>query len=139
MRSLLFALALAVTCAASAQAPDVAWPREVKAADGTAITVYQPQLERWADNNLSGRAAVSVMRPGEKEPHYGMIELTARTEIDKSADLVTLSALRVTKSNFPGSSPEEIEKYLATLRGAVTRTTWPVSAASLQANLAIAQ
>jgi uncharacterized membrane protein YgcG len=121
------------------QAGDVAWPREAKGKDGTVITVYQPQLERWADNNLAGRAAVSVMRPGEKEPHYGMIELTARTDIDKSADLVTLSAVRVTKSNFPGSSPEEVEKYLATLRGSVTRTTWPVSAAALQANLAIAQ
>ena len=50
---------------AAAQAPDVAWPREVKAADGTVITVYQPQVERWADNSLSGRAAVSVLRPGE--------------------------------------------------------------------------
>ena len=47
-------------------APDVAWPRERKADDGTTITVYQPQLERWADNNLSGRAAVSVVRPGER-------------------------------------------------------------------------
>ena len=41
-----------------APAPDVAWPRERTAPDGTKITVYQPQLERWADNNLSGRAAV---------------------------------------------------------------------------------
>jgi uncharacterized membrane protein YgcG len=122
-----------------AQAPDVAWPREAKAADGTVITVYQPQIERWADNNLAGRAAVSVMRPGEKEPHYGVIELAARTEIDKSADVVTLSSVRVTKSSFPGASAEDAEKYLATLRGAVTRTTWPVSAQALQANLAIAQ
>src|SRR5262249_9148180 len=53
-----------------APAPDVAWPRERKTDDGTTITVFQPQLERWADNNLSGRAAVSVMRPGEKEPHF---------------------------------------------------------------------
>ena len=136
------ALFLSIVFAAStawAQAPDVTWPREVKAPDGTAITVYQPQVERWADNNLAGRAAVSVLRPGEKEPHYGMIELAARTEVDKAADLVTLSALRVTKSNFPGASAEEAEKYLATLRGAVRRQSWPLSAQALQANLAIAQ
>ena len=138
MRFSLFILVL-FAGAASAQAPDVAWPREAKAPDGTSITVYQPQVERWADNNLSGRAAVSVVRPGEKEPHYGVIELSARTDIDKAADLVTLSAVRVTKSNFPGATPEEAEKYLATLRGAVTRTSWPVSASALQANLAIAQ
>ncbi|HKU48296.1 MAG TPA: carbohydrate-binding family V/XII, partial [Burkholderiales bacterium] len=115
------------------------WPREAKGADGTVVTVYQPQLERWADNNLSGRAAVAVTRPGEKDPHYGVIELSARTDIDKSSDVVTLSSLRITRSSFPGASEEDAKKYLATLRAAVTRTTWPVSAQALQANLAISQ
>ncbi|HJY76298.1 MAG TPA: carbohydrate-binding family V/XII, partial [Burkholderiales bacterium] len=122
-----------------APAPDVAWPRERKTDDGTTITVFQPQLERWADNNLSGRAAVSVTRPGEKEPHFGVIELAARTDIDKNADLVTLSQVRITKGSFPGASPEDAEKYLATLRAALPKTGWPVSAQALQTNLAIAQ
>ena len=139
MRAWFSAVALLAACTSWAQAPDIAWPREARGTDGTVITVYQPQLERWADNNLSGRAAVSVMRSGEKEPHYGVIELAARTDIDKASDLVTLSALRITKSSFPGASPEDTEKYLATLRAAVTRQTWPVSAQALQANLAIAQ
>ena len=141
MKFLATAFALVVACTAQAQAPapDVAWPREAKGADGTVITVYQPQVERWADNNLSGRAAVSVKRPNVKEPHYGVIELSALTEIDKSADLVTLSSVRITKSSFPGASAEEVEKYLATLRASVTKQSWPVSAQALQANLAIAQ
>jgi hypothetical protein len=141
MRFLLTSVALVAACTAQAQAPapDVAWPREAKAADGTVITVYQPQVERWAEGNLSGRAAVSVKRPGEKEPHYGVIELAARTEIDKSSDVATLSSLRITRSSFPGASPEDSEKYLATLRASVTRQSWPVSAQALQANLAIAQ
>ena len=132
--------ALAAACGiCRAQAPDVAWPREARAADGTLITVYQPQIERWAESTLSGRAAVSVKRPNEKDPRYGVIELVARTEIDKSSDLATLSAVRITKSTFPGASPEEAEKYLATLRASVTKESWPVSAQALQANLAIAQ
>ena len=139
MRIFVWVLALLAASVAQAQTADVAWPREAKGADGTVITVYQPQLERWADNNLSGRAAVAVTRPGEKDPHYGVIELSARTEIDKSSDLVTLSSVRITKSSFPGSSEDEAKKYLATLRSSVTRTTWPVSAQALQANLAIAQ
>jgi hypothetical protein len=134
-------LIVAWTCAAQAPAPapDVAWPREAKAADGTVITVYQPQVERWAEGNLSGRAAVSIKRPNVKEPHYGVLELAARTEIDKSSDLVTLSSVRITKSSFPGASPEEAEKYLATLRASTTKQSWPVSAQALQANLAIVQ
>jgi len=139
MKFLVTAVALVAACTAQAQAPDVAWPREAKAADGTVITVYQPQVERWAEGNLSGRAAVSVKRPGEKEPHYGVIELSSRTEIDKASDVATLSSLRITKSSFPGMSPEEAEKHLATLRASVTRQSWPVSAQALQANLAIAQ
>src|SRR5206468_9818362 len=87
----------------------------------------------------SGRAAVSVLRPGEKEPHYGVIELSARTEIDKSAYLVTLSSVRIPKGSFPGTSPEDSEKYLLTLRAALPKEGWPVSAQALQANLAIAQ
>ena len=86
MRSLLAVLTIAAAAAWAqtppppppAPAPDVAWPRERKTDDGTTITVYQPQLERWADNNLSGRAAVSVVRPGDKEPHFGVIELAAQ-------------------------------------------------------------
>src|SRR5262245_23712137 len=139
MRAVLAAIALSVAAGAAAQAPDVAWPREVKASDGTQITVYQPQLERWADSNLSGRSAVAVTKPGEKEPHYGVIELAARTQVDKSSDLVTLSSVRIVKSSFPGASKEETDGYLAAMRGSVTRTEWPVSAQALQANLAIAQ
>ncbi|HYR32694.1 MAG TPA: carbohydrate-binding family V/XII [Burkholderiales bacterium] len=128
-----------VAAQAPAPAPDVAWPREAKGADGTVILVYQPQIETWADNNLTARAAVAVTRPGEKEPSYGVIELAARTAIDKASDVATLSALRVTKSSFPGASEEDAKRYLATLRGAVKRDSWPVSVQALQANLAITQ
>jgi hypothetical protein len=134
----LFFLVAAVP-AAVAQAPDVAWPREVKAADGTVITVYQPQLERWANNALSARAAVSVAKPGEKAPRFGVIELTARSEVDKAADLVTLSAVRIAKGSFPGTSEQESGRYLAMLRAALPDRGWPASAQALQANLAITQ
>jgi len=147
VRSLLAVLTIAAAAAWAqtppppppAPAPDVAWPRERKTDDGTTITVYQPQLERWADNNLSGRAAVSVVRPGDKEPHFGVIELAAHTEIDKNSDLVTLSQVRIPKGSFPGSSPQDSEKYLATLRAALPKTGWPVSEQALVTNLAIAQ
>jgi hypothetical protein len=139
VRILLTLVAFATTSLCLAQAPDVAWPREAKAADGTVITVYQPQIESWADNSLAGRAAVAVKKPGDKEPSYGVIELAARTQIDKASDVATLSSLRITKSNFPGATPGEAQSYLATLRGAVRRDSWPVSVQALQTNLAITQ
>jgi hypothetical protein len=139
MKLALAVLALAASCSTWAQAPEVAWPREVKAAGGTLITVYQPQLERWADNNLSARAAVSVKRADEKEPHYGVIELAARTAVDKSADLVTLSSVRIDKGSFPGASQKDADSYLAALRAALPKQDWPASAQALQASLAVAQ
>ncbi|HET7365798.1 MAG TPA: carbohydrate-binding family V/XII [Burkholderiales bacterium] len=143
IRLLAAAAALAAACLAAAQAPapapDVAWPRQAKGADGTVVMVYQPQIESWAENQLTARAAVAVTRPGEQEPRYGVIELAARTDIDKAADVATLSALRITKSSFPGATEAETKQYLATLRGAVKRTSWPVSVQALQANLAITQ
>src|SRR3954466_11690630 len=139
MRTLLAVVGLALALACHAQAPDVAWPREVKGADGTVVTLYQPQVESWADNKLAGRAAVAVIRPGEKEPTYGVIELSARTAIDKASDVATLSEVRVTKSSFPGASEEEAKRYLEMMRTAVKKTTWPVSLQALQANLAITQ
>src|SRR5205814_4592604 len=136
---LLCATAWAQTPPPAAPAADVAWPREAKGADGTVITVYQPQVESWAENVLKGRAAGSILKPGEKEPSYGVIEISARTAIDKASDSVTLSELRVTKSSFPGANEEQAKQYLATMRGAVRRTSWPVSVAALQSNLAVTQ
>src|SRR5436190_6480410 len=101
MKFLFLAAIFSASAWAQTPAPDVAWPREAKAADGTVITVFQPQIESWADNNISARAAVAVARPGQKDPGYGVIELAARTEIDKAADVATLSNLRITKSSFP--------------------------------------
>src|SRR6185436_8490075 len=139
MKYILAALALMTAPLAMAQPTDVGWPREVKAKDGTVITVYQPQLERWANNQLVGRAAVAVAKPGQKDPRFGVIELTARTDIDKSADTVMLSNVSLAKGSFPGTSPQESEAYLATLRAALPKQGWPVSAQALQANLAIVQ
>src|SRR5881394_724337 len=116
MKRILAMLVLLSAPLAMAQAPDVGWPREVKTADGTTITVYQPQLERWASNQLSGRAAVSVAKAGEKDPRFGVIELTARTDIDKASDTVMLSNVSIAKGSFPGTSQQESDAYLATLR-----------------------
>jgi hypothetical protein len=141
-RVTLATVALAACAAAgiaSAQSVDVAWPREVKAADGTAITVYQPQLDRWADDALSGRAAVSVTKPGDKQPHFGVIELSARTATDKAADVVTLSSVRVDKATFPGASRADSDGYAAAILASLPKQDWPVSAQALQANLAIVQ
>ena len=39
------------------------WPRLVMKG-GDSIWVYQPQLDKWQDNKLEGRSAVSITRSG---------------------------------------------------------------------------
>ena len=68
---------------------DKGWPRTFTSG-GTSFAVYQPQIERWKDNKFEARAAVAVTTGQSKQPAYGVIWFTARTEIDKPNRLVTM-------------------------------------------------
>jgi hypothetical protein len=41
------------------------------------ISVYQPQLEKWEDDELAAYAAVSVQTAGREQPTYGVVWFTA--------------------------------------------------------------
>src|SRR5438876_806762 len=112
------ALVAALSCAApsprlAAQAPAPAaenvpseeqaesfWPHRIDAGDQP-ILVYQPQVESWIGTQLSARAAVSVESKTSPQPSYGVIWFSARTGVDKTTRLVTLSDAQITKANFP--------------------------------------
>ena len=86
-----------------------AWPREINA-NGATVLVYEPQIDRWQSNRLEARAAVSVQPAGAPQPSYGVIWLTARTEVDKEHGLVDLEAIAIPKVNFPGAPPAAQER-----------------------------
>ena len=69
---------------------DNGWLRTIT--NSEQITVYQPDVESWKGNRIVERAAVSVQSPSSAEPSYGVIWISARTEVDKSEHLVTLAA-----------------------------------------------
>lgn len=58
------------------------WPRRINSGD-TTLTIYQPQLDAWSGNQLTGRAAVAVQTSASATPTYGVIWFSARTEVDK--------------------------------------------------------
>jgi hypothetical protein len=108
--TLCFIFILTVACAISvcAQADsnnraqsDRGWPRRFEVA-GISFAVYQPQVEEWTGNRFSARAAFQVTEQ-KKEPSYGVLWFTARTEIDKANRLVAFSEFKVTKVNVPSS------------------------------------
>ena len=82
----------------------VAWPRLLTAPDGTAFTVYNPQLDSWEGLTLSAHAAVAAKRPADKQPVYGLVNLTARTVVDRDAREVTFDDLQVVDASFPAEA-----------------------------------
>ena len=81
---------------------DRGWPRRFEVA-GISFAVYQPQVEEWTGNRFSARAAFQVTEQ-KKQPSYGVLWFSARTDIDKTNRLVALSDFKVTKVNVPSSA-----------------------------------
>jgi hypothetical protein len=114
-----------------------AWPRSIQAGD-TVIEVYQPQIDSWQGSRLEARAALSVKSGGSPALSYGVIWITARTEVDKTQGLVTLEGIRVTKASFPGL-PQQTSDLLRLIRQHVPTGVNVLSLAQLEANLAVVQ
>ncbi|MET0620698.1 MAG: carbohydrate-binding family V/XII, partial [Thermoanaerobaculia bacterium] len=87
--------------ATEADAPqeELQWPRVVER-DGMTFTIYQPQIDKFADAMLEARAAVKVdTKVGEKtQTSYGVVWITAQAFIDKENELVELSDIQVNKA-----------------------------------------
>ena len=105
-----------------APAPDVAWPRERRPPTAPRSPSTSRSSSAGRDNTRPAAPRFRWSGPARRSRTSASIELAARTEIDKSSDLVTLSEVRITKGSFPGASPQDAEQYLATLRAALPKT-----------------
>src|SRR5262245_54679609 len=93
---------------------DQAWPRQFQSGSIT-FTVYQLQLDSWHGRDLSGRAAVSIKDVVSPEEHFGSIWFTAKTDVNRAVNRVTLEDITITKGNFPATS-DKTDQYLQALR-----------------------
>src|SRR5262249_9078109 len=116
------------------QATDIGWPRQIQQG-GNTITIYQPQVERWDGNQLQSRAAVAVETPASAQPTYGVIWLSARTEVDKDRRLVTLEDCRISTGTFPTATQD----YLSLLRQTIQPGPHTIALDRLRANLTVTQ
>ncbi len=94
----------------SAVADNHDWPRQIDSRDAT-IIVYQPQLEKFENDILSARAAVSVQRATDTEPVFGAVWFEAQAETDREQRNVSLLNVRVLQSKFPDASKEQEKKF----------------------------
>lgn len=96
--------------AAQTDVNDLAWPRQVKVPEGT-ITLYQPQIESFEDDRITGRAAVSVKLPNAPEPVFGALWFAARIATDRAARTYECQSIEVTNARFPKAKPESRQKF----------------------------
>ncbi len=77
------------------------WPREIPLDNGGKIVIYQPQPERFDNNLLSARAAVSIAEAINAEQTFGSIWFDANLSTDKLARTVTIIGLQIKEARFP--------------------------------------
>jgi hypothetical protein len=112
LSAVLFALLFGVsTVQAAANASS--WPRRLSTSKGGTVNVYEPQLESLKGDQLSGHAACSVQFSGQSEPVYGAFWFVATVTTNQGAGTVTLTAIDVTQSKFPDSSPQFEQNFAA--------------------------
>ena len=85
---------------------DTGWPREIVTDSGTMI-IYQPQPDRLDGITLTGRAAVSVLPKGSKEPVFGVVWFTARAQTDRDDRTVDIDQIAITNVRFTGESADQ--------------------------------
>jgi hypothetical protein len=107
-------LGRAQTTSTTEQAEQVAtpappWPRTITSGTKT-VTVYEPQAERWDNDKLWATSVVMVKDSSAERPSYGVLHLTASTNVDKTQGLVSLHDVNITSVDFP-SDPKQASAY----------------------------
>src|SRR5215831_12275816 len=101
--------AVASVAVAATTDADKGWPRELKTDKGI-LTIYQPQPEKFQDNVLEARAALSMIPTGKTTPVFGVMWLKGRVDTDRDSGNAMLRDLMVTRSRWPESdSAKEVQ------------------------------
>jgi len=128
--SKLVTVLLLVLCAgvlrAAALTPDP-WPREFTTPKGNRAVIYQPQIETFKGDTLTGRAAVSVTRKGEKTPKFGVIFFSAGVSVDRDDRTVEILRLKVSRVRFPDITPEKEKAFAGIVEAEVPKWNLVIS------------
>jgi hypothetical protein len=110
--------ATTVTAAtATAPDPDGGWPRVYTIAGGGTATLFQPQIAAWANQQqLVAWSAISYARPTVKDPALGTIKIEAQTKVSPDTRLVNFNDFKITESNFPSLSRDDVQAVVAGLQ-----------------------
>jgi hypothetical protein len=111
------------------------WPK-VFQRGGAKYTIFQPELDSWDGYRYQAHAAVSVLPAGAKDPVFGVIEITATTQVSRVSRTVYFQDIKVQKATFP-SVPQRATQYQKTFQALAAKGPSTMSLDRLQAALAI--
>ena len=120
---------------APAKLPADPWPRAISISSA-AVLVYQPQVNKWQDNQIDFRAALAIKPTGAKEETFGVVFATARTQVDRVTRTVVFENLKITKADFP-TLPDRGAGYTAELQKKMASDVKTISLDRLSASLAL--
>ena len=111
------------------------WPKTADV-DGAKYTMYQPQLDSWDGYHLEAHAAVSVLAAGSKEPVFGVVKVTAVTEVDRQSRIVHFYKAHIESANFP-SAPDKAAQFQNVLQTLLSQAKLAPSLDRMQAALKV--
>ncbi len=114
---------------------DTGWPREIVTDSGTMI-IYQPQPDKLDGITLTGRAAVSVLPTGSKEPVFGVVWFTSRAQTDRDDRTVDIDQIAITNVRFTGESADQALLTRAMVNPKLTHWQFTIALDRLTASLA---
>ncbi len=77
------------------------WPKVINANNGSKITIYQPTPEKFQNNILNARAAISVQAKGSSDLVFGAVWCTAKMNTDRETRMVELESIKIDNVKFP--------------------------------------
>jgi hypothetical protein len=101
------ALVLTPCVGRAQQGDDIGWPRQFEHG-AYSVVVYQPQLETFEGDHVTGRAAISASKDGG-EMEFGAFWFDALVETDRDARLVTVVGVDVPRVRFADLTEEEAD------------------------------
>ncbi len=110
----LLVICILISMTLSAVSQEISWPRQIEA-DSVTIILYQPQLDSFKGNVMTGRLAISVSTTGKPEPVFGAMWISAQVSVDRDARLIDTGPIDVTRVHFPNTTEAqraEIEKIV---------------------------
>src|ERR1700722_10025922 len=121
-----------------AQETNFDWPREIDSSIGQ-IVLYEPQSDSLDGDTLTGRCAISLQRPNEKEPVFGALWFSSQVAVDRDEGTVTILNIKVSRVRFPDAETDEIQKFTDAVESEVPQWELVMSVQQLEDGLAASQ